>query len=160
MKSTGFSFFTIPRQVCFVFLSVLVLFSLLSACGPKKKYIGPYLPDEEIAIIKPGDKTFTHVNILSVDKNILYTNELSVAVHPGTHTLFIEAVLDYPFLDSDLYFNQYLTFHAEAGREYTINATILPIEKKGFSWISADRNPEKMIVKKYAVDIIPLPSSD
>lgn len=139
---------------------MLMLSFLLTACGPQKKYIGPYLPDEEIAIIKPGDKTFTHVKILSVDKYIVYPNELSVAVHPGTHTLFIEAVLDYPFLDSDLYFDQYLTFHAEAGREYTINATILPIEKQGFSWISDDRDSKKMIVKKYAEDIIPLPSSD
>jgi hypothetical protein len=160
MKPIGFLFFKIPRPFFCLFLSMVILSVLASACGPNKKYAGPVLPDNEIAVIKPGDKMFTHVSILSVDKIRLYTNESSVSVQPGTHTVFIEAVLDYPFLDSDLYFNQFLTFDAEAGQEYTINVTILPMEKQGFSWVTSDRDPETFIVKKYAVDLIPLPSSD
>jgi len=160
MKSTGIAFFKIARQFHLFLLSVLVLSLLLTACGPAKKYAGPTLPDNEIAVIKPGDKMFTHVSILSVDKIRLYTNESSISVHPGTHTVFIEAVLDYPFLDSDLYFNQYLTFNAEAGQGYTINVTILHTEKQGVSWVTSDRDPEAFVVKKYAMDIVPLPSFD
>jgi hypothetical protein len=133
----------------------LVILSI--GCGPQKKYAGPYLPDDEIAIIKTDDKIFTPVNIISIDKTVpLYTGESYIAVHPGKHTLFLEAVLDYPFLQKYLYFNQYLTFNAEAGQVYTLHATILPMREEGFTWITADNNPDKMIVKKYAVGIIPL----
>jgi len=159
MKSTVFSFFKIDRRLNLLFLIIVMLAVLFTACGPKKKYVGPYLPEEEIAIIKPGDKMFTHVNIISIDKNVpLYTDESSIVVHPGKHTLFLEAVLDYPFLDKYLYFNQYLTFNAEAGQVYTLNASILPMKDEGFTWITSDREPDKFIVKKYAVDLIPLSS--
>lgn len=160
MKPTGAAFLNIHRQFYLVFLCVFIPAILMAACGPKKKYAGPYLPDEKIAVVKPGDKVFTHVNILSVDKNPLYTDELSISVQPGPHVFFIEAYLDYPFLDSDLYFNQYLAFEAEAGKTYTIDATILPMEKKGFSWVADEDDPETVIVKKYALDILPLPDSD
>ncbi len=157
MKSTVFSVFKIARRSSLLFLIIIFFSGLLIACGPKKKYVGPYLPDEEIAIIKPDDKMFTPVKIISIDKNVpLYTDESSVAVHPGTHTLFLEAALDYPFLDKYLYFNQYLTFNAEAGQVYTLYASILPMKKVGFSWITSDMDPEKFIVKKYAVGLIPL----
>jgi len=115
------------------------------------------LSDEEIAIIKPGDKMFTHVNIISIDKKVpLYTDESIISVHPGKHTLFLEAVLDYPFLHKYLYFNQYLTFNAEAGQVYTLHASILPMREEGFAWITSDRDPDKLIVKKYAVELIQL----
>ncbi len=157
MKSIFFPIFRTTRQFGFIFLMLILLAVLATACGPEKKYAGPYLPDEEIAIIKPDDKVFTHVNIISIDKKVpLYTNESSIKVHPGRHTLFFEAVLDYPFIYKYLYFNQYLTFNAEAGQVYTLHATILPMRDEGFSWISAEKDPEKIIVKKYAVGIIPL----
>ena len=157
MKSTGFSFFKIDRRSSLLFSSIFILAILFTACGPEKKYIGPYLPDEEIAIIKPGDKMFTPVNIISIDKNVpLYTDESSIAVHPGKHTLFLEAVLDYPFLHKYLYFNQYLTFNAEAGQVYTLHASILPMREEGFTWITSDLEPDKFIVKKYAVGLIQL----
>lgn len=157
MKSTVFPYYRTVRPPFFLFLSLLILSVVFSACGPDKKYVGPYLPDEEIAVIQPDDKVFTHVNILSIDKKVaLYTHESSIAVHPGTHTLFLEAVLDYPFLQKYLYFNQYLTFKAEAGQVYTLHATILPMKKEGFTWITSDRDPEKILVKKYAIGIIPL----
>jgi len=157
MKSTVFSFFIIDRRSNLLFLITIILAVLFTACGPKKKYVGPYLPNEEIAIIKPDDKMFTPVNIISIDKKVpLFTHESSIAVHPGKHTLFLEAVLDYPFLHKYLYFNQYLTFNAEAGQVYTLHATILPMRKEGFTWITSDQDPDKFIVKKYAVGIIPL----
>ncbi|MBC2717351.1 MAG: hypothetical protein HF978_18760 [Desulfobacteraceae bacterium] len=157
MKSTVFSLFRKTRQSNFLFLIIILLPALIISCGPKKKYVGPYLPDEEIAIIKPDDKMFTPVKILSIDKNVpLYTDESSIAVHPGKHTLFLEAALDYPFLDKYLYFNQYLTFNAEAGQVYTLHASILPMRNEGFAWITSDRDPDKFIVKKYAVGLIPL----
>jgi hypothetical protein len=136
-----------------ILLSVLCL-----ACGPQKKYAGPYLPDDEVAIIKPDDKVFTHVIIRSIDeyKLNLSDRESSFAVHPGDHTLFFEAVLDYPYLDKYLFFSQELTFNAEAGQVYTLHATILPMKNEGFAWITSDNDPDKMIVKKYAVGIIPL----
>jgi hypothetical protein len=157
MKSPFFSIFSTTRQLSVYFLMIVLLTVLCIACGPKKKYVGPYLPDEEIAIIKPDDKMFTPVCILSIDKNVpLLIDESSVAVHPGRHTLFLESVLDYPFLDKYLYFNQYLTFNAEAGQVYTLHATILPMKRQGYSWITSDKDPEKIIVKKYAVGLIPL----
>ena len=157
MESTVFSFFRIMRRSRLLFLIIILLFCLLNACGPEKKYIGPYLSDEEIAIIKPGDKMFTHVNIISIDKKVpLYTDESIISVHPGKHTLFLEAVLDYPFLHKYLYFNQYLTFNAEAGQVYTLHASILPMREEGFAWITSDRDPDKLIVKKYAVELIQL----
>jgi len=157
MKSTVFSFFGIGGRVCLLFLILVGLSVMTTACGPEKKYAGPYLPDDEIAIIKPGDKVFTHVNILSVDKKYrLTTDESSISVLPGRHTLFVEVVLDYPFLDKYLYFNQYLTFQAEAGEIYTLHASILPMKDEGFTWITSDRDPEKIIVKKYALMLIPL----
>ena len=156
MKSTVFSLFSINGQIRLLFLILVGLSIVVTACGPEKKYTGPYLPDSEIAIIKPGDKMFTHVNILSVDKYRLTTDESSISVLPGTHTLFLEVVLDYPFLDKYLYFNQYLTFYAEAGDIYTLHASILPMKDKGFAWITSDRDPEKYIAKKYAVRLIPL----
>ena len=157
MKSTLFSVFRIPRQFSLYFLMIILLSVLSLACGPQKKYAGPYLPDEELAIIKQDDKMFTPVKILSIDKKVpLYDGESSITVHPGKHTLFLEAVLDYPFLSKYLYFNQYLTFNAEAGQVYTLHATILPMRNEGFSWITSDNDPDKMIVKKYAVGIIPL----
>jgi len=145
-----------PRAMTFC----LILFVFLVAaagCGPSKKYAGPWLADDEIAVIRPDAKVFTHVNIISVDKNRLTTDESDITVLPGTHTLFFEAVLDYPFLNNYQYFNQYLTFQAEGGQVYTLHATILPMENKGFAWITADSNPEKMLVKKYAVRVITLP---
>ncbi|MDA3896361.1 MAG: hypothetical protein PF482_09460 [Desulfobacteraceae bacterium] len=157
MRSIFFSVFRIPRQLILFFLMITLLAVLCIGCGPEKKYVGPYLPDEEIAIIKPDDKMFTPVNIISIDKKVpLYSGESDIAVHPGKHTLFLEAVLDYPFLQKYLYFNQYLTFNAEAGQVYTLHATILPMRNEGFSWITSDNDPEKYIVKKYAVGIIPL----
>jgi len=157
MKSIFFPFFSITRQLSLIFLIMTMSAVLFTACGPQKKYAGPYLPDEEIAIIKPDDKMFTPVNIISIDKKVpLYTNESSITVHPGNHTLFLEAVLDYPFLHKYLYFNQYLTFNAEAGQVYTVHATILPMRKEGFTWITSDNDPDKYVVKKYAVGIIPL----
>ena len=160
MASTGFAFPVRFRPSQVSVLMFLMLFLGLGACGPQKKYAGPYLPDAETAVIQPGDKTFTHVRILSVDRTPLYTNESSIAVHPGRHTVFFEATLDYPFLEKDLYFNQYLSFDVEAGRTYTLNATILPMENKGFAWVAADADPEKWIVKKYARRILPLESND
>ena len=159
VELTVFSFFRIVRRSSLLFFILIFLSGLLIACGPEKKYIGPDLSDEEIAIIKPGDKMFTPVNIISIDKNVpLYTDESCIAVHPGKHTLFFEAVLDYPFLHKYLYFNQYLTFTAEAGQVYTLHASILPTREEGFAWITSDRDPDKLIVKKYAVGLIPLPS--
>jgi hypothetical protein len=158
MKLTGFSFYRIARRSSFLLLIIVMMSVLVTACGPKKKYVGPYLPDDEIAIIKPGDKIFTHVNILSIDKHKLLTDESSISIHPGKHTLFLEAVLDYPFLDKYLYFNQYLTFNAEAGQVYTLHASILPMRDEGFTWITSDRDPDQLIVKKYAVSLVPLTS--
>ncbi len=156
MKSTVFLSSGSSRQAPFLFLIIVIFLLLLAACGPAKKYAGPYLPDEEIAVIQPDDKMFTHINIISVGKNRLATNENGIAVLPGTHTLFLEVVLDYPFLDKYLYFNQYLTFTAEAGHHYTLHASILPMRDEGFTWITTDRDPEKFIVKKYALGLIPL----
>jgi len=156
MKSTVFLSFSSNRRAFFLFSAFAMLLLLLTACGPAKKYAGPYLPDGEIAVIVPDDKMFTHISIISVDKNRLATNENDIAVLPGTHTLFLEVVLDYPFLDKYLYFNQYLTFTAEAGHHYTLHASILPMRDEGFTWITSDRDPEKFIVKKYALGLIPL----
>ena len=140
-------------------LPVLVgLVLLLTACGPVKKYAGPYLPDEDIAIIQPDEKMFTHVEILGIDKLALDVDESRIAVLPGRHVLFVEAAMDYPFLHKHLYFNQYLVFDAEAGQVYTIHSTILPMQDAGFSWITSDKDPEKIIVKKYAVVVVPVPT--
>ncbi len=137
---------------------IILLSVLCIACGPQKKYAGPYLPDEEISIIKPDDKNFTHVFIRSIDKYELDLSdrESSFAVHPGEHTLIYEAVLDYPYLDKYLFFSQDLTFNAEAGHVYTLHASILPMRNEGFAWITSDKDPDKMIVKKYACCLIPL----
>lgn len=156
MEQAFFRFCIATQRRTIIFLCMVMVSMIMVACGPSKKYAGPYLPDEEIAIIKPGDKMFTHVNILSVDKVRLYRDESGIKLLPGKHTLFFESVLDYPFLDKYLYFNQYLTFNAEAGHNYTLHSTILPMRNEGFAWISSDREPEKFIVKKYAVGLIPL----
>jgi len=160
MKSTFFSVFRITRQLNLLFLMIIMFSVLCIACSPKKQYVGPYLPDEEIAIIKPHDKIFTHVNILSIDKYKFNhrDRETSFAVHPGEHKLYLEVVLDYPYLDKYLFFSQDLTFNAEAGQVYTVHATILPMRNEGFSWIASDQDPDKLIVKKYAKEIIPLSS--
>ncbi len=156
MKSTLFSVFRIPRPQNFLILMIM-LTVLCTACGPKKLYVGPYLPDEEIAIIKPDDaKTFTHVNIRAIDQYDINDRGVSFAVHPGEHTVFFEVVLDYPYLDQYLFFSQDMTFNAEAGHIYTLHASILPMRNEGFAWISSDQEPEMMIVKKYAAGIIPL----
>ncbi|MEZ4604416.1 MAG: hypothetical protein R2861_13745 [Desulfobacterales bacterium] len=97
------------------------------------------------------------MNIISIDRNRLTIGESDISVLPGTHTLFFEAVLDYPFLNNYQYFNQYLTFQAEGGQVYTLHATILPMENKGFAWITAESEPEKALVKKYAARVITLP---
>jgi hypothetical protein len=145
-----------PRmmRVC---LALFVFLVAAMGCGPSKKYAGPWLTDAEIAVIRPDDKVFTHVNIISIDRNRLTIGESDISVLPGTHTLFFEAVLDYPFLNNYQYFNQYLTFQAEGGQVYTLHATILPMENKGFAWITAESEPEKALVKKYAARVITLP---
>ena len=158
MKSIFFPFFSITRQLSLILLMLTLPAVLFTACGPKKLYVGPYLPDEEIAIIKPDDKVFTHVIIRSIDnfKLNLGDRESRFAVHPGEHTLVYEVVLDYPYLDQYLFFRQDMTFNAKAGQVYTLHATILPMRQEGFAWITSDQAPEKVIVKKYAVEIIPL----
>ena len=138
-------------------MALFVLLVAAMGCGPSKKYAGPWLTDAEIAVIRPDDKVFTHVNIISIDRNRLTIGESDISVLPGTHTLFFEAVLDYPFLNNYQYFNQYLTFQAEGGQVYTLHATILPMENKGLAWITAEREPEKALVKKYAARVITLP---
>jgi len=152
------SVFFITRQSFFLFFMTFMLFVLSSGCGPQKKYTGPYLPDEELVIIRPTDKVFTHVKILSIDETEITHGPAGIAIHPGEHSMIMEAVLDYPFLDKYLYFEQSLNVNLEAGKKYTLHATILPLRNEGFAWISDDDDPEKMIVKKYAPAIIPLPN--
>lgn len=146
------------KHFWFLPVSVMLIFVFMTAagCGPAKKYSGPYLADHEIAVIRPDDKTFTHINIISIDKKRLTNGESTVSVLPGPHTLFFEAVLDYPFLNNHLYFNQYLTFDAAAGQVYTLRATIQPMKNRGFAWITAESDPEQPIVKKYAARLVPL----
>ncbi|RJP85066.1 MAG: hypothetical protein C4518_17035 [Desulfobacteraceae bacterium] len=154
MKMTDFFLFRGFRRSGGLLVVGVLLAVLASACCVSKKYDGPGLPKEEITLIRPDDKEFTPVNILSIDGKVLKTTESSVTVLPGQHVLFVEAMLDYPLFSKQLYFNMHLPFEAEAGDTYTVHATILPMKKKGFVWLTSEKNPEKFIAKEYATNMM------
>lgn len=156
MKQTDFSlvrkFRRAGQTAGWLAMAVMLLVVSITGCV-SKKYDGPRLSDDDIAIVRPDDKQFTRVNLLAVDGMGLKANESGVAVTPGEHVLFLEAWLDYPLLHGQLYFNLRLPFEAEAGDRYTAHATILPMEKKGFVWLTSEKDPEKFIAKQYAARV-------
>lgn len=154
MKQTGFSLFRVFRRSVGLLAIGAMLAVLASACCVSKKYEGPTLSKDEITLIRPDDKQFTQVNIISMDDKVLKTSESGVAVLPGPHVLFLEAMLDYPLLHKQLYFNMRLPFEAEAGDTYTVHATILPMKRKGFVWLTSEKDPEKFIAKQYATKVL------
>jgi len=141
-----------------VFLMVCSLSVLFNACGPEKQYNGQYLPDEELVVLKIDEKQFTFINILTLDGEDFNKRRGSFFLHPGEHTLLMEAAMDYPYLEGHLYFDAELTFEAEAGRVYTLCATILPMANDGYAWISSDLDPEGYVVKKYPPKLVLLSS--
>jgi len=154
MKQPGFFLFRMFKRSAALLVIGALLLVLPSACCVAKKYEGPSLSNDEVALIRPDDKQFTHVSIISMDEKVLKTTESSVAVLPGPHVLFLEAWLDYPFVHKNLYFNLRLPFEAEAGDVYTLHATILPEKNKGFVWLTSEKDPEKFIAKQYATNMM------
>lgn len=152
-KKSGFFLFKMCRPPIGL-LVVAGMLAVLAITGcVSKQYEGDRLSRDEIAIIRPDDKQFTQVNILKMDGSILKSSESSASVLPGPHVLFLEAMLDYPLLHKQLYFNMNLPFEAEAGDTYTVHATILPMERKGFVWLTSEKDPEKFIAKQYAAKV-------
>jgi hypothetical protein len=152
-KQSGF-FLSKIRKPSTGLLVVAGMLALLASSGcVSRQYEGDRLSKDEIALIQPDDKQFTRVNILKIDGKTLKTSESSAAVLPGPHVVFLEATLDYPLLHKQLYFNMDIPFEAEAGDTYTVHATILPMERKGFVWLTSEKNPEKFIAKQYAAKV-------
>jgi hypothetical protein len=143
--------------MCGTFRGLLVVAGMLAVLAStgcvSRQYEGDRLSKDEIAVIRPDDKQFTQVNILKMDGKTLKTSESSAAVLPGPHVVFIKAMLDYPLLHNQLYFYMDIPFEAEAGDTYTVNATILPMERKGFVWLTSEKDPEKFIAKQYAAKV-------
>ena len=154
MEQAGFFLVGIFRRAAGLLLIGVVLLVLPSAGCVSKQYKERDLAKDEIVLIRPDDKQFTQVNILSMDGKVLKATESSVTVAPGPHVLFVEAMLDYPLLHKQLYFNMHLPFDAEAGDTYTVHATILPMKRKGFVWLTSEKDPEKFIAKQYASKVL------
>lgn len=151
-QSDFFLFRLFKPAVGLLVMGVMLAVSAGPGCV-SKQYEGDRLPKDEIALVRVDDKQFTQVNILSVDDKTLKTNESGVAVLPGQHVLFLETMLDYPLLHKQLYFNMRLPFEAEPGDTYTVHATILPMKRKGFVWLTSEKDPEKFIAKQYATKV-------
>jgi len=152
-KQSVFFLFKMRRSSTGLLVVAGMLAVLASTGCMSKQYEGDRLSRDEIALIRPDDKQFTQVNILKMDGMTLKRNESSASVLPGPHVLFLEAMLDYPLLHKQLYFNMNLPFEAEAGDTYTVHATILPMKRKGFVWLTSEKDPEKFIAKQYAIKV-------
>jgi hypothetical protein len=145
MRSPIHSDHSIPIHLFHLILLLLVLFCL-NACATKKAYSGPDLAPDKIAMIEPDmKKAFTEIRIISIDDHKLNFLECDVAVWPGIHKMLIDVKLDFPYLDHILTFSQNIAFKAEAGRIYTVQAKIDPVNNEGFLWVTSDTEPNQFI---------------
>lgn len=147
----SFSPFSKPvKQIILFVLTGILLSTLMCACSARRTYFGQVQDKEQIAIVKPFKKMFTFVDIKSLDGYQLGYFDDSYAVLPGTHTMKVHVMMDYPFLSDNLQFFVKLSFDAEPGHTYAVYGTILPFKNEGFVWIESDQAPGKVVVKKYA----------
>lgn len=135
----------IPIRV-FHLILLTITFMCFNACATKKAYSGPDLTPDKIATIEPDSKkAFTKIKIMSVDDHKLNFLESKVAVWPGVHKMLIDVKLDFPYLDHTLGFSQNIAFKAEAGRIYTVQAKIDPVNNNGFLWVISDNEPNQFV---------------
>jgi hypothetical protein len=150
MKTSFSPFLKIIKQTSLFVLTGILFSMLICACSTRRTYFGEELDKDQVAIVKPVKKVFTDVDIRSLDGYQLGYFDDSFAVLPGTHTMKIHVMMDYPALHGNLQFYMKLSFDAEAGHTYGVYATILPMSNEGFVWIESDQAPGKVVVKKYA----------
>jgi len=89
-------------------------------------YSGPVLPAGETALIKAG----FNADILRCDDVRLSPSQLNITVLPGKHTVEISFRRQWvgdKLLHSDV--TGSITFAAEAGHTYSVNANLLPIKE-------------------------------
>ena len=100
---------------------------LAGSCATTMKgYTGPSMPPGETALIKTG----FYANLLRCDDVEIPSSYLNIAVLPGNHT--VQVSLRKQWIADKLLSSQAvgsITFVAEAGHTYTVNASLLPIKE-------------------------------
>ena len=125
---------------------MILLFVLVSACGPMKAYDGAVLDPGEISVIRPDtEKAFTQVRILKINDYAVNRFDTGVQVRPGENTIFVQVTLDFPYLHGFFHFCQTLTFKTAPGKNYTVYGRISPLLETGYIWVEADQFPGETV---------------
>jgi len=102
-------------------------FLLAGSCATTMNgYTGPSMPPDETALIKTG----FNANLLRCDDVQIPSSYLNIAVLPGKHT--VQLSLRRQWIADKLLYSEAVgsvTFVAEAGHTYTVNASLLPIKE-------------------------------
>jgi len=102
-------------------------FLLAASCAATMKgYTGPSMSAGETALIKTG----FYADMLKCDDVRLPSSSLSITVLPGEHT--VQLALRRQWVADKLLYSELtasITFVAEAGHTYTVNASLLPTKE-------------------------------
>ena len=109
---------------------LLCLSILITGCAPVRLYSGPRLPEDQVAVIS---MPIAGAQVTKVDGQPLKLNSYKFEILPGAHSITIYYSISHVghalFEGEDT-----LTFHAEAGHEYRVDASIVG-DGKMAGWI-------------------------
>ena len=118
-------------------LIVFMIISVLSGCVSTQRYAGPPLPLSKIAVIRSGDDT----KIRAIDSQWTGISQSRYELLPGFHVIRVVPVI-IPVVPGTMITtgSLNLSFIAEAGHEYLVQAVISPDQTKWGAYIFDERS--------------------